>query len=402
MQELQEKNIQLQEQLQSAVKMLDGSQSHQGKPLDPQVDTSEGQAGEAWRGRPEQTEEPETEYGTVQHPGVRCRSRTYVARDPARGACRVSVETTALRDGRTDALGMEDMVALASQAALAASAEFARERGRQQAASSHSEACMGRHRDICAALREGAVLRARWNGKNQFGHVSFVVHLEAPSSGRDIKAIFKPRVEGDAQGWHRTPIEAVAYKLNLLLGMDYVPPVVYRTGGLELAGETYEEGALIYFSHNSTELREHCEQEWGVSRDVLLSDTRILDVLLHNSDRHHGHFLLGEHWAVGDWRDGAWQGKLCPVLIDHAAGFRREASVTLMHENAFQTGPVRCIRARTYLRLRFLDAAAIAGSFSRFLSEREMRDLLVRRNMILRYFDDLVEQQGYRQTVIEA
>ncbi len=28
--------------------------------------------------------------------------------------------------------------------------------------------------------------------------------------------------------------------------------------------------------------------EWGVDPDVLLSDTRILDVLLHNSDRHHG------------------------------------------------------------------------------------------------------------------
>lgn len=48
--------------------------------------------------------------------------------------------------------------------------------------------------------------------------------------------------------------------------------------------------------------------EWGVDPDVLLSDTRILDVLLHNSDRHHGRLgqaascRLGLHangWVLG-------------------------------------------------------------------------------------------------------
>jgi hypothetical protein len=28
-----------------------------------------------------------------------------------------------------------------------------------------------------------------------------------------------------------------------------------------------------------------------------------------------------------------------PVLIDHAASFRRDAYVSMEHENAFQTGP---------------------------------------------------------------
>ena len=50
-----------------------------------------------------------------------------------------------------------------------------------------------------------------------------------------------------------------------------------------------------------------------------------------------------------------------PVLIDHAAGFRREAVVTMEHENAFQTGPVRCVSASTYLRLRLLDAGTVAA-----------------------------------------
>jgi hypothetical protein len=43
-----------------------------------------------------------------------------------------------------------------------------------------------------------------------------------------INALFKPCVEGNCEGWHRAEIEAVAYHLNLLLGMDYVPPCVFR------------------------------------------------------------------------------------------------------------------------------------------------------------------------------
>lgn len=49
-----------------------------------------------------------------------------------------------------------------------------------------------------------------------YTHVSYSIH-----------ALFKPCVDGDSDGWHRVPIEWVAYQLNLMLGMDYVPPVAY-------------------------------------------------------------------------------------------------------------------------------------------------------------------------------
>lgn len=52
--------------------------------------------------------------------------------------------------------------------------------------------------------------------------------LQDPSSARRVRAIYKPRVYGDAGGWHRTPMEWVAYRLNLLLGLDLVPPTAYR------------------------------------------------------------------------------------------------------------------------------------------------------------------------------
>ena len=167
----------------------------------------------------------------------------------------------------------------------------------------------------------------------------------------------------------------------------------------------------------------------------MLSDTRVLDVLLQNSDRHQGHFLFGRHWTEGvrdaggvgafdgdggdggrsrdggkndDGRDARFGNgeptlggtHYLPCLIDHAASFRPEAFVSMEHENAFQTGPTVCVKSSTYLRLRFLDAAAIEREFSYFLSADERKMLLERVETILAYLDDLVEKRGYDAVVI--
>ena len=34
------------------------------------------------------------------------------------------------------------------------------------------------------------------------------------AASRAVKALFKPRVEGDCEGWHRVPIEVAAYQVT--------------------------------------------------------------------------------------------------------------------------------------------------------------------------------------------
>lgn len=199
---------------------------------------------------------------------------------------------------------------------------------------------------------------------------------------------------GDAEGWHRAPIEWVAYELSIMLGMDYVPPVALR-GEVELDGRKYDEGAFMHYVPDAkpvNSLSKEQLEEAGVNMEELLSDTRILDVLLQNSDRHSGHFLWGKHWIKEE---------PSLALIDHAAGFRKEAYVSMEHDNAFQTGPVKKISAKTYMRLRFLDTALLAEKFATTLSRTELRLLAERRDSILSYFDNLVSQQGFSKTVIE-
>lgn len=117
---------------------------------------------------------------------------------------------------------------------------------------------------------------------------------------RNVQAIFKPSAPGDFDGWHRTsigatlpsittssvhgaqdvdtaaPAERVAYLLNLQLGMDLVPPTVYRRD-LILEDQSFpQDGAMIYFVDNLQDLMDIDEREWGTSKEALLSDTRIL------------------------------------------------------------------------------------------------------------------------------
>ena len=70
------------------------------------------------------------------------------------------------------------------------------------------------------------------------------------------------------------------------------------------------------------------------------------------------------------------------------------------HENAFQTGPTVVVKSTTYLRLRFLDAAVVKREFGYFLSDDEQKLLLQRRDTILEYLDNLVEERGYDEVVI--
>lgn len=102
--------------------------------------------------------------------------------------------------------------------------------------------------------------------------------------------------------------------------------VAYRRSGIDVDYRHFDEGAFIYYVPKTKPLKKVPAANWGVSVARLLSDTRVLDVLLNNSDRHSGHFLYGEHWA---------DAKMCPVLIDHAAGFRKVGDATWLLLFAF-------------------------------------------------------------------
>jgi hypothetical protein len=57
---------------------------------------------------------------------------------------------------------------------------------------------------------------------------------------------------------------------------DYIPPVAYRLGGVDVDYQHFEEGAFILFVEGVRELREIESGKRGVPLERLLSDTRML------------------------------------------------------------------------------------------------------------------------------
>ena len=392
--------------------------------------------------------ENSVEVCVASHPGALCCTRSEIATDATKGAATITMHTSVRSvNGAEGKMAPADLVALGARAAESAARALAADRVESAVRGAVTEAESAAHDVITRLLQNGKIVwvESMSEIEGKFGHPCYRLRVEChKGTGAAIEAVFKPKIEGDGDGWHRASMEYVAYKLSRMLGMDLVPPAAYRTGGIELDYKTFDEGAFMYWVDDAKELdqvggfeaatRDGC---WGDSVDprVVLSDTRVLDVLLQNSDRHQGHFLFGRHWTEGvrdaggvgafdgdggdggRSRDGGKNGdgrdarfgngeptlggtRYLPCLIDHAASFRPEAFVSMEHENAFQTGPTVCVKSSTYLRLRFLDAAAIEREFSYFLSADERKMLLERVETILAYLDDLVEKRGYDAVVI--
>ncbi|KAG1657433.1 hypothetical protein FOA52_011713, partial [Chlamydomonas sp. UWO 241] len=133
----------------------------------------------------------------------------------------------------------------------------------------------GRHEHVVRMLAHGCVVAAE-KRPNSFGHDNHVVTLLDRETQQTCSALFKPSLEGDGAGWHRVPIEAAAYHLNLLLGMDLIPPAVYRTTQCEVAFTHFNTGVFVAWVDGAVELRTVPCPEWGMREDVLLSDTRVL------------------------------------------------------------------------------------------------------------------------------
>lgn len=262
-------------------------------------------------------------------------------------------------------------VVVACLAAVAAAERFADAIGREE-------------RRLLSALEHGRVVRARPFGANQNTGSLWKVELE--HEGRRHTAIFKPRQWGDRDGWGRTPMEAAVYRLDRILGLDLVPPTVYRRD-VDLPGHgRFAEGALVLWVDDLHALDRVPEHDWSPRREVFSSDLRILQALSRDADNQNGKNLgRGRHWLKDGYR---------VVKLDNEAAMRRGAHVELHH--ALPTwGPVRRFRRRTYERLKELRFDDLSADVGAYLSDDEIRDWLATRDRLVAH----IEREAGRREV---
>jgi hypothetical protein len=258
--------------------------------------------------------------------------------------------------------------------------------------------------DLLRVLRTAPVRQGRNVGHTS---VNFRVRLNPP-----VEGAFKPAERLHPEHYRA---EVGAYRLNVLLGLERVPPVVFRRvpeaelpGGLA-AGVFFDDermarGAMIFWVPVLRRVEVTTPEAmaaWSVmlrvgtpiaptwmQRCEEVSTLLVFDMLLANWDRWNGLNALADQ-----------HGRL--VYRDNNAGFQvplapgRYATVLrwLRRSERFSRSLLERVRALTLASLR--EAMAPEADRGRaLLSDAQLRGVLDRRDVLVRYVDGLVARHG--------
>jgi hypothetical protein len=165
--------------------------------------------------------------------------------------------------------------------------------------------------------------------------------------------------------------EAAAYELDMMLGIGRIPPTTLRKVG-------EHEGTVQIWMERVT------------PEDILLDEDRlhppnvdryrqqkaimrVFDALIANTDRNQGNLLIDDHWNI-------W-------FIDHTRAFRETS--TLVGRDQLDT----CER-RLWTVVSSTDRRAIRELMEPYLTNREIKKLLARRDKLIKHFQKRIDKLG--------
>ena len=188
------------------------------------------------------------------------------------------------------------------------------------------------------------------------------------------------RMGGYWEGWN---YEIAAYLLDKHIGLGMVPPTVER----RFQGE---RGSCQYWVDNSMSLRDRDEKNikmplaknFSWNRATYMQ--RLFDNLIANEDRHKNNIFI-----TADWR---------MVLIDHSRSFRTSGRFTksLLYSAKNPEGPRLMSELPRALveKVKALSFDAIRAVVGEYLTDEEIKAVLVRRDLILQEIERLVKVNG--------
>lgn len=258
--------------------------------------------------------------------------------------------------------------------------------------------------DLLRVLRTAPVRQGRNVGNTS---VNFHVRLSPP-----VEGAYKPSERLHPEHYRA---EVGAYRLSVLLGLERVPPVVFRrvseaelpggaAAGVFFDSERMARGAMIYWVPVLRRVEVTTPEAmaaWSVmlrvgtpispnwmQRCEEVSTLLVFDMLLANWDRWNGLNALADR-----------EGRL--VYRDNNAGFQvplapgRYAAVLrwLRRSEKFSRSLLERVRGLTLASLREVMAPE-ADRGRPLLSDAQLRGVLDRRDTLLRYVDGLVARHG--------
>jgi hypothetical protein len=212
--------------------------------------------------------------------------------------------------------------------------------------------------------------------------------LYLKKDGVELKAAWKnPKgmQSGYLEGWQ---YEIAAYRMDKLLGLNMVPPVVERDF-------QDKPGALVLWADNKYSLLKIMEEgiripdEAKDRTDKMKWLTRAWDSLIANEDRTQQNVLYTEDWRT--------------IIFDHSRAFRSggEFATRLMYG---RDGIKKSAAGQPFLfrrlprwfvdHIKTLTFENIRAAVGSTLTDAEIKAILTRRDLLLREISEMVKEQG--------
>jgi hypothetical protein len=255
-------------------------------------------------------------------------------------------------------------------------------------------------------LPEELAERAKWE---EFLKTAEIVASEQMTSGAvtepwvltlkqgDItkKALWKGitgRPKGYIDSWM---YEVAGYEMDKLIGLNMVPPTVERRF-------RENRGSIVLWIDDTKTLKKLNEESIKppsyklgyYNRSLFLQ--RAFDNLIANEDRHLDNYLF----VMKDWR---------MILIDHSRSFRssgkfiKELLYTEKHKEGGKVVPMvmKELPKALYEKIKALTFEQIKGAVKDYLTDDEIKAVLIRKDMIIKEIENLVAKNGEENVLYE-
>lgn len=187
--------------------------------------------------------------------------------------------------------------------------------------------------------------------------------------------------KGFLEGWQ---YEIAAYQMDKLLGLNMVPPTVER----KFKGK---RGSLQLWIEHEYSLLEIMEQKIPIPQSKIdhvykmIYLNRAFDSLIANEDRTRQNIRYTKDWRI--------------ILIDHSRSFRSSKKFTeklLFGKHAERRPKLIFLKLpRAFVeKVKALNFDNIKKAVGRYLKDREIKAILIRKELLLAEIEELIKERG--------